>query len=114
MKKFLLAVLFSILIPNNQVLSADVYSVVWSRDGNTAYNSCMFILSFICSFEQNVTSDVDTATVNQFLIIYGKDNKLIKKFKVKKIEYKNGRCWITPQPIRRYTDYFTTDKCEVR
>ena len=46
-------------------------------------------------------------------MIYNKNSELIKKFKVKKIEYSNGRCWITPQPIRRFTTYFTTNKCIV-
>ena len=27
------------------------------------------------------------------------------------IEYNNGRCWLTPQPIRRYTTYFVTTNC---
>lgn len=113
MKKILtFTIFFSIAVINNSY-SREVKSVNWSHKGNTAYNSCMIILTFICSLEQNVTSDVSSATINQFIVVYNKKNELIKKFKVKKIEYKNGRCWLTPQPIRRYTTYFTTDNCKV-
>jgi len=93
--------------------SKDVSAVTWSYDGNTAYNSCMMVLSFICTLEKDVKSDVLSASINSYIVIYNKNNELVKKFKVKKIEYKNGRCWITPQPIRRYNKYFTTDRCEV-
>jgi len=94
-------------------LAKEVRSVSWSYDGDTGYNSCMIILSFICSLEQNVKSDTSSASINQFIIIYNKNNELIKKLKVKKIEYQNGRCWITDQHIRRYKTYFTTNKCKV-
>ena len=85
----------------------------WSYDGDTAYNSCMIIVSFICTMEQDVESDVSNTSINKFIVIYNKKNELIKKFKVKKNEFSDGRCWITPQPIRRYKTYFTTNKCEV-
>jgi len=97
----------------NKSYSKEVSSVRWSHGGDTAYNSCMMIISFICSIEQDVESDVSNTSINQFMVIYNKKNELIKKFKVKKIEYTDGRCWITPQPIRNYKTYFTTNKCEV-
>ena len=34
---------------------------------------------------------------------FPKNNNELNTFKIKKIEYRNGRCWLTPQPIRRYT-----------
>ena len=110
-KLFIIVFLFSLFFSTS--FAKEVFSVKWSRDGNTAYNSCMMILSFICTLEEDVSSDVANASINQYLVIYNKKKELIKKFKVKKIEYKNGRCWLTPQPIRRYKTYFTTDKCEV-
>ena len=113
MIKKTLFIIFFFLITINKSNSRKVSSVSWARDGDTAYNSCMMILSFICSMEQNVKSDTSNTSINQFIIIYNKNNELIKKLKVKKIEYKNGRCWITDQPIRRYKTYFTTDKCKV-
>ena len=112
MKKYLfIFALFFCL--TSKTYAKDVFSVNWSYNGDTAYNSCMMILTFICSIEKDVESDVSNASINQMIIIYNKNKELIKKFKVKKIEYRNGRCWITPQPIRRYTTYFTTNKCKV-
>ena len=113
MKKSILTSLFLFALFSSTSFSKDVTAVQWSRDGNTAYNSCMMILSFICTLDIDVSSDVANASINQYLVIYNKNKKLVKKFKVKKIEYKNGRCWLTPQPIRRYTTYFTTDNCKV-
>ena len=111
-RKILLLVIFLLLITNKS-LAREVKSVRCSYDGDTAYNSCMIILSFICSIEQNVKSDTSSAYINQFIVIYDENNEFIKNLKVKKIEYKNGRCWITDQPIRRYKTYFTTNKCKV-
>mgnify|MGYP006079820711 FL=1 len=111
--KSLLFVLLLFISLINKSYSKEVSSVRWSYAGDTAYNSCMMIISFICSMEQDVESDVSNASINQFIVIYNKKNELIKKFKVKKIEYTHGRCWITPQPIRNYKTYFTTNKCEV-
>ena len=42
---------------------------------------------------------------------FPKNNNELNTFKIKKIEYKNGRCWLTPQPIRRYTTYFVATNC---
>ena len=107
----IILILFLALI--NKAHSKEVSSVSWSYGGDTAYNSCMMIFSFICTMEEDVESDVSSASINQMIIIYNNNNELIKKFKIKKIEYSDGRCWITPQPIRRYKTYFTTNKCEV-
>ena len=38
-------------------------------------------------------------------------NMLKKTDKIKKIEYRDGTCWLTPQPIRRYTTYFVATNC---
>lgn len=112
MKKYLFIVALFFCL-TSKTYAKDVHSVNWSYNGDTAYNSCMMILTFICSMEKDVESDVSNVSINQMIIIYNKNKELIKKFKVKKIEYRNGRCWITPQPIRRYTTYFTTSKCKV-
>ena len=111
MKNFLLIVLF--LLIAHKSFAREVTSVSWSNNGDTGYNSCMMILSFICSYEPNVKSSKFSTSINEFIVIYNKNNELIKKLKVKKIEYNNGRCWITNQPIRKYKTYFTTDNCEV-
>ena len=84
---FFIFILF--LLSTKILLAKEVRSVSWSYNGDTAYNSCMFILSFICSLEQNVKSDTSSASINQFVLIYNRNNELIKKLKVKKIEYKN-------------------------
>ena len=112
MKKILLIVFLS-LLSCNLSFSKEVRAAYWSEDSITAYNSCWIILSFICSSEEGVIPDLTTVSINDFIMIYNKNSELIKKFKVKKIEYSNGRCWITPQPIRRFTTYFTTNKCIV-
>ena len=111
MKNFLL--IFFFLLIANKSFAREVNSVSWSNNGDTGYNSCMMILSFICSFEPNVKSDRFSTSINEFIVIYNKNDELIKKLKVKKIEYDKGRCWITNQPIRKYKTYFTTDNCEV-
>ena len=111
MRDFLLIFLF--LLIANKSFAREVKNVSWSYNGDTGYNSCMMILSFICSFEPNVKSDKFSASINEFIVIYNKNDELIQKLKVKKIEYNNGRCWITNQPIRKYKTYFTTDNCKV-
>ena len=111
MRDFLLIFLF--LLIANKSFAREVKNVSWSYNGDTGYNSCMMILSFICSFEPNVKSDKFSASINEFIVIYNKNDELIQKLKVKKIEYNNGRCWITNKPIRKYKTYFTTDNCKV-
>jgi len=68
----------------NKSYSKEVSSVSWSHGGDTTYNSCMMIVSFICTTEQDVESDVSNTSINKFIVIYNKKNELIKKFKVKK------------------------------
>ena len=110
MKKLLAIIVLGLLISGN-AYSKEVKSVSWSNSPNTAFNSCWWILNFICTTQSPVNTDVTSVSINSFISIYNKNNELIKKFKVKKIEYSSGRCWITPQPIRRFRTYFTTEKC---
>jgi len=112
--KLILTNLFIFLFTFNTVLSQEYISAVWVKNSKTAYNECNIILSFLCTMTQDVKSDINSAVINSYLSIYDKNNKLIEKFRVKKIEYSNGRCWLTPQPIRKYTTYFTTDRCVAR
>ena len=110
-KKLILIVL--ILFMTSVSHSMEYRSAVWKKNSSSAYNECNIILSFICTMTKDVTSDVNFAAINTYLTIYDKKNNIIKKIKVKKIEYnKNkGLCWLTPQPIRGYTTYFVTKEC---
>jgi len=78
-KSFIFLLLFISLI--NKSYSKEVSSVSWSHGGDTTYNSCMMIVSFICTTEQDVESDVSNTSINKFIVIYNKKNELIKKFK---------------------------------
>ena len=73
MKNFLLIFLF--LLIANKSFAREVTSVSWSYNGDTGYNSCMMILSFICSFEPNVKSDKFSTSINEFIVIYNESQK---------------------------------------
>ena len=111
MKKLFSTILVLSFLFSGNAYSKDVKSVSWTNSSNAAFSSCWWILNFICTTQTPVNTDVTSVSINSFISVYNKNNELIKKFKVKKIEYSSGRCWITPQPIRRYKTYFTTGKC---
>jgi hypothetical protein len=108
--KFFL-IFFIIFTDHLSAREAEIAS--WSKNSKASYNECNFIFSFICTMTKDVKSDVNIATINTFIAVYNFEGKMIKKFKVKKIEYNKskGLCWLTPQPIRGYTTYFVTDRC---
>ena len=94
--------------------SKEFIAAAWKENSKTLYSECNVILSFICSSTLDVKPNVNFASINDNISIFDKRGELITKFKVKKIEYKNNRCWLTPQPIRKFTTYFTTDNCIAR
>ena len=71
----------------------------------------MPIISFICTSTPDVKTDVNYGSINSRLTVFDKDYKELINFKIKKIEYRDGTCWLTPQPIRRYTTYFVATNC---
>ena len=113
MKK-LLGILVVGLLWSVNAFSKNIDAAVWSNDSGTAFNKCMPIISFICTMSQDVKTDVNFGSINSYLTVFDKNNKELIRFKVKKIEYKNGTCWLTPQPIRRYTTYFVATNCTPR
>jgi len=108
--KIVFIILLSLII-STKSYSKNVSNVMWSNDSVNAYNECMFILNFICTMTQDVKANKNTGSINSFITIFDKNNNELNTFKIKKIEYKNGRCWLTPQPIRRYTTYFVATNC---
>ena len=110
MKKFLTFLVLGLLWCNTS-FSKDVKAAVWSNESRNVFNKCMPIFSFICTMSQDVKTDVNYGSINSHLIVFDKNSKELINFKIKKIEYKNGTCWLTPQPIRRYTTYFVATDC---
>ena len=112
MKKLLAFIILSLLWSGN-AYAKQVKSVSWTHNSEAALNSCWWILDFIRTMKTDVKTDVKNVSINSFISVYDKNNELIKKFKVKKIVYRDGMCWITPQPIRRYKTYIAVGKCFV-
>ena len=110
MKKILIFLFLSLLWCNTS-FSKNVNAVVWSNESVTAFNKCMPIISFICTSTRDVKTDVNYGSINSRLTVFDKDYKELINFKIKKIEYRDGTCWLTPQPIRRYTTYFVATNC---
>ena len=110
--KFILFIFFFIICQN--VYAREVTSASWPKSSKPSYNECNFIFSFICTMTNDVKSDVNIAYINSYITIYNSKGDKVKKFKVKKIEYNRGNCWLTPQPIRGYTTYFVTNECIAR
>ena len=110
MKKILIFLFLSLLWCNAS-FSKNVNAVVWSDESGTAFNKCMPIISFICTSTPDVKTDVNYGSINSRLTVFDKDYKELINFKIKKIEYRDGTCWLTPQPIRRYTTYFVATNC---
>ena len=108
--KIVFIILLSLIV-STKSYSKNVSNVMWSNDSVNAYNKCMFILNFICTMTQDVRANKNTGSINSFITIFDKNNNELNTFKIKKIEYRNGRCWLTPQPIRRYTTYFVATNC---
>ena len=88
-------------------------SASWSHSSDSAYSDCGFT-GFICSMTMDAKANVNKTSIGNYLIIYDKNRKKIDEFKVKKIYYENGRCFITPQSKRKYTTYFVTYNCRAR
>ena len=110
MRKFLSIMILSLLWCTMS-FSKNVNKVVWSNDSMTAFNKCMPVISFICTLSEDVKTDVNYGSINSHLNVFDKNNKELIRFKIKKIEFKDGTCRLTPQPIRRYTTYFVTTNC---
>jgi len=110
MKNFL-GILVLGLLWCNAAFSKNINEAVWSDDSGTAFNKCWPILDIVCTMSQDVKTDVNSGSINSYLTVFDKNNKELIRFKIKKIEYKNGTCWLTPQPIRRYTTYFVATNC---
>ena len=107
----LFSIIFFFFIVSGKVYSKNVTSVAWSNNSLQAYNECMFILSFICTKTIDVSADINVGSINSFITVFDRNNKKLNTFKIKKIELRNETCWLTPQPIRRYTTYFVATNC---
>ena len=112
MKKLLGIMVLGLLLSSNAY--AKTYKTAsWSHSADSAYNDCGFT-GFICSMTMDAKAHKTSTRVGDYLTIYDKNKKQIDEFKVKKIHYQNGQCWITPQPIRKYKTYFVTYNCKVK
>ena len=115
MKKLIIFILFAMLLISSGSRGEEVNAVVWSKNSKAAYNECNFILSFICSMNMDVKSTINDAQIGTQIVVFDKNNKQISTFKVKKIHYEKNEsmCWLTDQPIRRFTTYYAVKECKV-
>ena len=114
MKKILLS-LFIILLSVNKSYPAEVEAVYWPNNSAGAYNECNPILTFSCTMSIGATSNINQAQIGTQIIVFNKKNNQIANFKIKKIHYeaKDNMCWLTDQPIRKFTTYFAISNCKV-
>ena len=114
MNKILLS-LFIMLLSVNTANAAEVEAVYWPKNSAGAYNECNPILSFSCTMTIDATSNINQAQIGTQIIVFDKKNNQIANFKIKKIHYemKDNMCWLTDQPIRKFTTYFAISNCNV-
>ena len=114
MKKTIIIFSLFLFISSTNAISKEARYATWEKNSRTAFNKCMPIINFICTTTSDVKTNVNFGSINSHLIVFDQNNKELIRFKIKKIESNNGRCWLTPQPIRRYTTYFVTSNCIAR
>jgi hypothetical protein len=114
MNKVLLFI-FIILLKVNKANAAEVEAVYWPGNSAGAYNECNPILTFSCTMSMGATSNINQAQIGTQIIVFDKKNNQIANFKIRKIHYemKDNMCWITDQPIRKFTTYFAISNCKV-
>jgi hypothetical protein len=114
MNKILLS-LFIILLSVNNAKATEVEAVYWPKNSAGAYSECNPILPFSCTMSMGATSNINQAQIGTQIIVFDKKNNQIANFKIKKIHYemKDNMCWLTDQPIRKFTTYFAISNCKV-
>jgi len=112
--KIIKVLFFFFLTISANAYALEVSLATWPKNSRASYNECNFIFSFICTMTKNVKSNINVAAINSYITVYNSKGEIVKRFKVKKIEYNRGMCWLTPQPIRGYTTYFVTNECRVK
>lgn len=112
-KKFLLLII--IFLWANKANAVEVEAVYWPKNSAGAYNECNPILTFSCTMSIGATSNINQAQIGTQIIVFDKKNNRIADFKIKKIHYemKDNMCWLTDQPIRKFTTYFAISNCRV-
>ena len=109
MKKFIFLLLF-LLGTTESSAASSVRSAAWPASADSAYSDCGFF-GIICSMDMGAKADQNIIRVRSIITIYNKNGEEIDTFKVKRIYYENGKCFITPQSKRRYTKYFVVHMC---
>lgn len=106
---------FIILLSFDKANAAEVEAVYWPRNSAGAYNECNPIITFSCTMSMGATSNINQAQIGTQIIVFDKKNNQIANFKIKKIHYeaKDNMCWLTDQPIRKFTTYFAISNCKV-
>ena len=113
-KIFFLLILFS----SSEIFASNaINSAKWMPNSVAVYNECgilgSLLFNFFCKTHNDVYSDINSAEIRSTITIFNKNDKVINTFNIKKIYYDKAaeRCWITPQPIRNYTTYYTVSEC---
>ena len=109
MKKIIFILLF-LLGTTESFAASSVRSAAWPASADSAYSDCGFF-GIICSMDMGAKADQNIIRVRSFITIYNKNGEEIDTFKIKRIYYENGKCFITPQSKRRYTKYFVVHMC---
>ena len=106
---------FIILLLFDKANAAEVEAVYWPRNSAGAYNECNPIITFSCTMSMGATSNINQAQIGTQIIVFDKKNNQVANFKIKKIHYeaKDNMCWLTDQPIRKFTTYFAISNCKV-
>ena len=112
MKKIIF-ILLLFLGTTESFAASSVRSAAWPASADSAYSDCGFF-GIMCSMAMDAKANVNKTSIGNYIIIYDKNKKQIDEFKVKKIYYENGKCYITPQSKRKYTKYFVTYNCRAK
>ena len=110
MKKLLAIIVMGLLWCNVGFAASSVRSAAWPVSADSAYSDCGFF-GIICSMDMGAKADQNIIRVRSYIKIYNKNGEEIDAFKVKRIYYENGKCFITPQSKRNYTKYFVVHQC---
>ena len=116
---YLKKILFILILLNSSEIYAatTINSAKWMTNSAAGYNECgifgSLLFNFFCKTQNDVYSDVNSAAIRSTITIFNKNDEVINTFKIKKIYYDKAaeRCWITPQPIRNFTTYYTVSEC---
>ena len=108
----------SFIYPLPSFATSAIDSARWNISSESAYNNCGLLglrfFGFFCEMTVGAVANKSSTRLRSNLIIYDTKGNEIDSFIVKKIYFDpiDNRCRITPQPIRKFTTYFTVYECK--